>query len=149
MKKFADENLKPVCSPSNKDLCDDDKKAQIEELEALSEDELVAKITTAEEEMATAEKDFKELVEKLQKKYEKASKKKEDTIKEIKDSGWRKNSQRKFSGMITFLQNSIQLNHVFRAKKKFFTRKSTIFVLGLGLMKAVKASGVKDGKYEL
>ena len=29
LKKFADENLKPMCSPSNIDLCDDDKKAEI------------------------------------------------------------------------------------------------------------------------
>jgi len=26
LKKFAKENLKPLCSPSNLDLCDDDKK---------------------------------------------------------------------------------------------------------------------------
>ena len=44
LKKFADENLKPMCSPSNIDLCDDEKKAQIEELQALSADELQAKI---------------------------------------------------------------------------------------------------------
>merc|ERR1712072_1677520 len=30
LKKFADENLKPMCSPSNLDLCDDEKKAEIE-----------------------------------------------------------------------------------------------------------------------
>ena len=31
LKKFADENLKPMCSPSNIDLCDDDKKKQIKD----------------------------------------------------------------------------------------------------------------------
>ena len=29
LEKFATENLKPVCSPKNIDLCDDDKKADI------------------------------------------------------------------------------------------------------------------------
>merc|ERR1711881_752989 len=43
LKKFADENLKPMCSPSNLDLCDDDKKAEIEELMKLSESDLNSK----------------------------------------------------------------------------------------------------------
>lgn len=29
LKKFAEENLKPMCSPKNIDLCDDEKKADI------------------------------------------------------------------------------------------------------------------------
>jgi len=29
LQTFAKENLKPICSPSNVDLCDDEKKAQI------------------------------------------------------------------------------------------------------------------------
>merc|ERR1712060_730661 len=59
LKKFADENLKPICSPANIDLCDDEKKAKIEELQALSEEELSEQIKTKEDEMAAAEKDFK------------------------------------------------------------------------------------------
>jgi len=87
LKKFADENLKPICSPANIDLCDDDKKAQIADLQALSAELLNEKIETAEEEIETAESEFKVLLEKLQKKYEKANKKKEETLKSIKDSG--------------------------------------------------------------
>merc|ERR1719293_345241 len=44
LKKFAKENLKPMCSPANIDLCDDEKKAQIAELQALPEEELSSKI---------------------------------------------------------------------------------------------------------
>merc|ERR1719252_18423 len=40
LKSFADENLKPVCGPSNLDLCDDEKKKEIEELMALSAEDL-------------------------------------------------------------------------------------------------------------
>merc|ERR1711981_1546744 len=33
LKKFADENLKPVCSPANLDLCSDDQKAEVKKLQ--------------------------------------------------------------------------------------------------------------------
>merc|ERR1712084_70122 len=48
LKKFADENLKPLCSPANIDLCDEDKKKQIADLQALSETDLAAKIEKLE-----------------------------------------------------------------------------------------------------
>merc|ERR1719424_732209 len=40
LKKFAKESLKPMCGPANIDLCDDEKKAKIKELEALGADAL-------------------------------------------------------------------------------------------------------------
>merc|ERR1719411_1833770 len=87
LKKFADENLKPMCSPSNIDLCDDDKKAQIEALQAMSASDLDAKIKESEEKMADAEKTFETEVKKLQSTYEQLQKDKEATMAEIKDSG--------------------------------------------------------------
>merc|ERR1719486_947364 len=44
LKKFAEENLGPQCGPANLDLCDDEQKKAIEEIQALSADELDAKI---------------------------------------------------------------------------------------------------------
>merc|ERR1719301_369484 len=44
LKKFAKENLKPMCSPANLDLCDDEKKAKIQELQAMSPEDLKAKV---------------------------------------------------------------------------------------------------------
>merc|ERR1712190_542968 len=44
LEKFAEENLKPLCSPKNLHLCDEEKKKQISALQAMSEDELRAKI---------------------------------------------------------------------------------------------------------
>merc|ERR1719409_416663 len=70
LKEFAAENLKPVCSPANIDLCDADKKAEIETFQAMSADELEAAIAEKEAEQEAAEKAFKKGVEKLQKKYE-------------------------------------------------------------------------------
>jgi len=87
LKKFADENLKPVCSPSNLDLCDDDKKAEIEGLQALSAEDLDAKIEEKEEELKAAEKTFEEEVEKLQKKYQELSEEKDAAIDAVKASG--------------------------------------------------------------
>lgn len=87
LKKFADENLKPMCSPSNIDLCDDEKKAQIEELQALSADELQAKIDAEEQKIKDAEKLFEDELAKLQSTYEEISKNKEDTIAKVKASG--------------------------------------------------------------
>merc|ERR1719197_2309993 len=44
LKSFADENLKPTCSPANIDLCDAEKKAEIAKLQAMSAEDLAAKI---------------------------------------------------------------------------------------------------------
>ena len=44
LQEFAKENLKPVCSPANLDLCDADKKKQIEDFLAMDDSALDAKI---------------------------------------------------------------------------------------------------------
>merc|ERR1719421_1834143 len=87
LKKFADANLKPTCSPTNIDLCDADKKKAIEDLQALPAAELDSKIKKAEGEITAAESHFKSEVEKLQKTYEGLQKSKEAKLAEIKDSG--------------------------------------------------------------
>jgi len=86
LQKFAAENLKPVCSPANLDLCDDDKKKQIEEFIALG-DGLDAKITEKKAEQDKLETTFKEEVKKLQATYEQLQKDKEEGLKAIKESG--------------------------------------------------------------
>jgi hypothetical protein len=87
LKKFAEENLKPVCSPSNLDLCDDDKKAEIEALQAISAEDLDAKIEEKEEELKAAEKTFETEVEQLQKKYQQLSEEKDAALEAVKASG--------------------------------------------------------------
>jgi len=86
-KKFAEENLGPTCGPNNLDLCDDDKKAQIEKYSAMSMADLDAAIIEADEKAAKAEADFKVFVDGLQKQYEAESKKKDELIASIKSSG--------------------------------------------------------------
>jgi len=81
------QSLKPSCSPANIDLCDDEQKAKIEAIQALSDDELNAKISEGDAEGAAAEKLFTSEVEKLQSTYSQLQKDKEATLAKIKESG--------------------------------------------------------------
>jgi len=87
LKKFAEENLKPMCSPSNLDLCDADKKAEIEKLQGMSEEELEKAIADFEKQNTDAEETFKSEVQKLQDKYQQLQKDKEDAIQKVKEAG--------------------------------------------------------------
>jgi len=85
--KFAEENLKPMCSPSNIDLCEPDKKAEIEKFQAMSGADLDKLIAEKEQEMEDAEKTFKDEVQKLQDTYSKLSTDKEEALEAIKKAG--------------------------------------------------------------
>lgn len=87
LSKFAKENLKPVCSPANIDLCDADKKKAIEDLQAMSEGDLEKKVKEGETKLSDVEKNFKESVEKLQKEYKQLSDDKDKALEEVKNSG--------------------------------------------------------------
>jgi len=87
LKKFAKENLKPMCSPANLDLCDDEKKGKIQELQALPAADLTAQIEAKKTEMKTLETTFEEEVKKLQETYEQLQKDKDQTIADVKKSG--------------------------------------------------------------
>jgi hypothetical protein len=87
LKKFADENLKPVCSPSNLELCDDDKKAQIEGFMAMSAEDLDAAIAEKEAGIKDANGKFDEELKALQANYEKLVEEKDSAVAEIKKSG--------------------------------------------------------------
>jgi hypothetical protein len=86
LKKFADE-LKPVCSPANIDLCDPEQKTEIEKILALSDEDLDAAIADGEKKMADAEKTFSDELEKLQAAYKQLQEDKENTIAAVKSAG--------------------------------------------------------------
>jgi hypothetical protein len=79
--------LKPSCSPSNIDLCDADQKAEIEKVQAMSDDEIATAITDGDKKAADAEAHFSAEVETLQATYQKLQDDKEATLAAIKDSG--------------------------------------------------------------
>lgn len=87
LKKFAEDKLKPMCSPSNLDLCDADKKAEIEKFMAMADDDLNKAIEEKESELTAAEEEFKTFVEGLQNQYQEGMKKKDETLDAIKESG--------------------------------------------------------------
>jgi len=87
LKKFADENLGPTCGPANVDLCDAEKKAELDKIMAMSAADLDAKIEEKTDAMEKLESDFKTFVEGLNKQYQEESEKKEKGLEEIKNSG--------------------------------------------------------------
>jgi len=86
LKAHAD-SLKPVCSPSQRDLCEEEDLAEIDRLMEKGADALKADIAEGEQKIADAEATFKDEVSKLQAAYEKLMKEKDDTIAAVKSSG--------------------------------------------------------------
>jgi len=87
LKKFADENLKPMCSPKNIDLCDDAKKAEIKKYQDMAAADLDAAIAAEEKKLEDAESEFKAEVQKLQDKYQALSAEKDEKVAAVKASG--------------------------------------------------------------
>ena len=87
LRKFIQTELKPSCSPANIDLCDDEKKAKIQELQAMSAADLDEAIAAEEEKNELAETTFKDKVQKLQEEYQALTKEKDDSLAEVKAAG--------------------------------------------------------------
>jgi len=87
LKKFADENLKPLCSPTNMDLCDDDAKAELQTLLDMDLEALETAIKEGEQKIEDAESTFKTELQKLQDQYQALMTTKDETIAEVKASG--------------------------------------------------------------
>lgn len=79
--------LKPSCSPSNIELCDEEGKAQIATVQALSDDEIDAQIAASDKKAADAESHFKTELDLLQASYKKLTDDKDATLAEVKASG--------------------------------------------------------------
>jgi len=87
LETFAKENLKPMCSPANIDLCDATKKAEIEKFLGMPAKELDDLIAESEKKIEDAEEAFKKGVEGLQAKYQELMSAKEKTEEDIKNAG--------------------------------------------------------------
>lgn len=86
LEKFASE-LKPMCSPSNKEKCEPEMLKKIEELEAMTVEELEKLVAEGKAGMEKAEEDFKVGLEKLQEAYKELAEAKDETLKKIKEGG--------------------------------------------------------------
>ncbi|KAL3805379.1 hypothetical protein HJC23_009086 [Cyclotella cryptica] len=87
LRAFAEENLKPMCSIKNLDLCDAAKKAEIEKLLDMSVDELKAAVEGEEKKIADADANFEAEVKKLQERYEMLLKEVDDVKAAAKEAG--------------------------------------------------------------
>ena len=87
LKKHAEENLKPMCSPSNIDLCDDGKKKEIKKFLDMGKEKLGKLIAAEEKKIQDAEEKFKKEVEKLQATYQKLMEEKDATEEKVKAAG--------------------------------------------------------------
>jgi len=86
LETFA-KGLKPLCSPANMDLCDDEQKAEIEKVQAMSEEDLDAAIAVQDQKAKDAEELFDSELEKLQANYKQLQTDKETALEEVKSSG--------------------------------------------------------------
>jgi protein disulfide-isomerase-like protein len=84
---FAEENLKPLCSPTNIAICNEDKKAEILKFQAMSVADLAALIKSKDDENAQLEADFSAMVQGLQKQYQDATEAKDEALEKVKMSG--------------------------------------------------------------
>mmetsp|Transcript_99264 Transcript_99264/g.315088 ORF Transcript_99264/g.315088 Transcript_99264/m.315088 type:complete len:163 (+) Transcript_99264:255-743(+) len=87
LKKFAKENIKPICSPANLDLCDEEKKKVISDLQQLSPEDLSSQIEAKQKEIKDAESELDAEVKALQERYQKMQKAKEEKVAAVKASG--------------------------------------------------------------
>jgi len=85
LKKFADENLKPLCSIKNIELCDEDQKKEIEKFQGMEKDALQSLVDDKQKAMKDAEENFKKEVEKLQEKYTELMQQKDNGVAEAKE----------------------------------------------------------------
>jgi hypothetical protein len=86
LKEFAS-TLGPTCSPTNLELCDDEKKSKIEEYKKIGKAALEELIAEKEKELEKVEETFKTDVEDLQSQYEGLQKTKEASVKSVKEAG--------------------------------------------------------------
>jgi len=82
--EFASENLGPSCGPANMDLCSDEKKAEIEEIQKMGKDAISEKVKALEKQIEDAEETFNTKLKELQNTYEQLQKTKDETIADAK-----------------------------------------------------------------
>lgn len=84
---FAKEHLKPVCSPANINVCDDDKRAEIEQYMALPDTQLDAKIAEYEALEQEAMDHFNAELEKLRESFGLLERTKDETAAAVQEAG--------------------------------------------------------------
>lgn len=87
MKRFAEANLKPVCSPANLDLCDAEKRAEIEKLQKMDVADLKKLIKELDDELEAAGDAMQEAQNAIEEEYQKLEEDKNAKVEAIQGSG--------------------------------------------------------------
>jgi hypothetical protein len=82
---FAKENLVPMCSVENFDICDPDTKLLLKKYVEMEESELKKLITAEEQKLRKAEAEYKAEVDKLTAQYEAAEQKRKNAIDQVSE----------------------------------------------------------------
>jgi len=85
LKQFADDNLKPLCTPSNKEACSDEQKKELDKVMAMPTEDIKKLVAEREKRMQEITETFDTELKKLQDKYEELEKTKEADTKALKE----------------------------------------------------------------
>lgn len=83
---FSKANLTPLCTPSNMEVCDDERKKLIEEYQHLTWGEIQTRIKEEQTQLQNINKKFDDAVQKLQDDYQARLDAKEQKIADIRSS---------------------------------------------------------------
>ena len=86
---FSKANLTPICTPSNIEVCDDERKKLIEEYQHLTWGEIQARIKEEQTKLQNLTKEFDDAVQKLQDDYQTRLDAKDKKIADIRSSDLR------------------------------------------------------------
>ena len=84
---FAKENLVPVCSAKNMDLCDEGTRSKLEEYYSMTLPQLNVLMVKEKQKIDKAEVEWQTKVDQLQEEYDEATTTKQETIKAIREGG--------------------------------------------------------------
>ena len=85
MSKFAKENLVPLCSPTNLDLCKEEMKGKIEKYMAMSPEELDDLVIAEEKKLSDARNEFDAGVAELQNRYSELEEERKEKIAQVRN----------------------------------------------------------------
>jgi hypothetical protein len=80
---FAEENLKPICSPENLSACDDEEKELIQKYQNMPDEEIQQRIKQERDKLKQTKKSFDAAVDRLQKEYQALLEAKERRVESI------------------------------------------------------------------
>jgi len=115
LQSFAKDKLGPTCGPTNLDLCDDAKKAEIAKYSGMGVEKLDAFIQEGKDKLEKLEAGFKEFVSGLDKQMEAVSPDEKDALLERLRKEYKEESDKKDAGVAEVKSSGLGLAKAVRA----------------------------------